>query len=392
VREVNAFGQTALMWAQWVGAKKVVAYLNELMGMTEADGTGITTLHEKANEANTTGDDDCQFVMHLDLGGMRSIGSRKDSFLEALPSLASRMMDRACAELDSFEFLVPAVDRSMTLRIFAQHLLDTKFKCRDFLEASDLIFNAKLFAMEKVAAGSKLVPASLFALFMYKSEPAIGRTLNACFADYEGFARERGQDASVWASFGGKVCVALRSLLPECRTLYRGCAHSRDELAKLFQKHPGQCLCWPGLTMCTLDRSLAYTAAVDSAREGGTLVPVVYKVRAVSARDLSVFSDFPEQHEVVLCGHGRGSEVSETGHGKAQVTAPATSLRVSAYCRYTDFNARQGLAQDIDAPPPSWNVPKTKDWVVPQVLQPKELDPQSIDRQGLLVLLEEVST
>ncbi|CAK0789616.1 unnamed protein product, partial [Prorocentrum cordatum] len=180
------------------------------------------------------------------------------------------------------------------------------------------------------------------------------------------------------------------------RTLYRGCAHSRDELARLFQKRPGQSVCWPGLTMCTLDRSLAYTAAVDSAkdptREGGELLPVVYKVRAVSARGLSDFSDFPEQHEVVLCGHGKAAEVPVTKHGQAQVNAPATTLRVAAYCRYTDFNARQGLIADIDAPPPTWNVPKTKDWVVPQQLQSKELDPQSIDKQGLLVLLEEVAT
>lgn len=389
----NSSGQTALMWAQWVRADKVLSYLNEQAGLTEADRTGITILHEKATEADTTGDEDCKFVMHLDLDDMRSIGSRKESFLETLPSLASKMMDHALAELEDFQFLVPAPDRSMTLSRFAKHLAeDKKFQCRDFPDPVDLVFNAKLFALERVAGGSNLAPADLFALYVYMSSPAIGRTLNDYFTDYEGFSRERRQHAGVWASFGGKVCEALRNLLPEHRTLYRGCAHSREELASLLQKRPGQSLCWPGLTMCTLDRSLAYTAAVRSVSDGSPtrrtqLVPVVYKVRAVSARCLSEFSDFPEQHEVVLCGHGKGAEVPET-----KVAAPATTLRVSAYCRYTDFNARQGLIADIDAPPPTWNVPKTKDWVVPQQLQSKELDPQSIDKQGLLVLLEEVST
>ncbi|CAK0789618.1 unnamed protein product [Prorocentrum cordatum] len=130
----------------------------------------------------------------------------------------------------------------------------------------------------------------------------------------------------------------------------------------------------------------------DAASAAPSSPPGGREVRAVSARGLSDFSDFPEQHEVVLCGHGKAAEVPVTKHGQAQVNAPATTLRVAAYCRYTDFNARQGLIADIDAPPPTWNVPKTKDWVVPQQLQSKELDPQSIDKQGLLVLLEEVAT
>ena len=83
--------------------------------------------------------------------------------------LASRMMDTLVESMDHFDFLLPP-SKKESLKGFETLLIRSRHPVEKFKNVGDLIFNAKLFVIDKVAAGSKASLEDLFVLFLYQTE------------------------------------------------------------------------------------------------------------------------------------------------------------------------------------------------------------------------------
>ena len=294
----NRWGFTPVMWAKWLDHTSVIDLLVKRgASLTTKDEGGLANLQRVRRD-----DPDVGNLLKWEGSALLPCRRRRRQRTEMADEesgLQSRMEGNVNSTVAAATLHLQ--EPRQTLDDTLKSLVDIPRKPDEESatrkELQDVLANAHIIVANVVASGSEVAPRDIFAMHVYTVEnPPFYYVVNRAVRLPEETEEEKALKVQSIAEFNDIIFhlqASFRRLHSSgaFKTVYRGV---KKEFINLSLYQPGTVVTWPAFSSTSLSLTVASGFA-----ESGVVFVIAGSHDSVSAKNIAIFSQFPEEEELL---------------------------------------------------------------------------------------------